>query len=65
MDVRPNLEGRTQQVWPGPAHRRRRDSDTGVESNARLTADTTAVLLGLLAVLGILVLGPSAQYRHF
>jgi hypothetical protein len=42
---------------PGPGHRRPSGSaDAGVESNARLTGSTAAVLLVLLAVEGVTVL---------
>ncbi len=40
----------------GPGHSRRRGSDAGVESNARLTGTTAAVLLVLLAAEGVTVL---------
>ncbi len=40
----------------GPGHSRRRSSDAGVESNARLTGSTAAVLLVLLAAEGVTVL---------
>ena len=39
-----------------PGHSRRRSSDAGVESNARLTGSTAAVLLVLLAAEGVTVL---------
>jgi hypothetical protein len=42
---------------PGPAHRKPAvSSDVGVESNARLTGTTAAVLLVLLAIEGVTVL---------
>ena len=53
---------------PGPAHRKPAGSpDAGVESNARLTGATAAVLLALLAVEGVTVLrvGPLLRWHVF
>jgi hypothetical protein len=56
MDMRDGRGARSDDGRSGPARTRQGGSDAGVESNARLTGSTAAVLLVLLAAEGVTVL---------